>query len=123
FPKPKRTVANRAVRTVNELKAVLGRWYRFHSGYDPLFTWWCEAPFKAADDALLKYQTYVTTKLVGIWPDDKTTIIGDPIGREALLQELQYEMIPYTPEELLEIANKEWEWCQIELKKASREMG
>ena len=32
-------------------------------------------------------------------------------------------MIPYTPEELVEIANKEFAWCEAEMKKASREMG
>ena len=32
-------------------------------------------------------------------------------------------MIPYTPEELVEIANKEFAWCENEMKKASREMG
>ena len=32
-------------------------------------------------------------------------------------------MIPYTPEELIEIANKEFAWCEAEMKKASREMG
>ncbi|MCB1025895.1 MAG: DUF885 family protein, partial [Acidobacteria bacterium] len=33
------------------------------------------------------------------------------------------EMIPYSPEELVEIANKEFAWCEAEMKKASREMG
>ncbi len=121
--KPKRTVAYRASRTVGELRITLKRWYTFYNAYDPTFTWWCESPYKAADGALGKYQTYITEKLVGIRPDDKTTIIGDPIGREALIQELKFEMIPYTPEELIRIANKEFEWCQSELKKASREMG
>ena len=121
--KPKRTVANRAARTAGELRNVLKRWYTFHNAYDPIFTWWNESPYKAADAALGAYQTFITTKLVGIAADDKTTIIGGPIGREALLAELQFEMIPYTPEELIEIANKEFEWCQAELKKASREMG
>jgi uncharacterized protein (DUF885 family) len=32
-------------------------------------------------------------------------------------------MIPYTPEELLAIADKEYAWCEAELKKASRELG
>jgi uncharacterized protein (DUF885 family) len=32
-------------------------------------------------------------------------------------------MIPYTPEELIEIANKEFAWCDAELLKASKEMG
>ncbi|MFT3744939.1 MAG: DUF885 family protein [Pyrinomonadaceae bacterium] len=121
--KPKRTVANRAVRTVDSLRRTLRAWYTFYNAYDPTFTWWCEAPYKSTDEALGKYSTFITEKLVGIRADDRTTIIGDPIGREALIQELQYEMIPYTPEELVEIANKEFDWCIAEFKKASREMG
>lgn len=39
-------------------------------------------------------------------PGDTSDIVGDPIGREALMSELQSEMIPYTPEELIAIANK-----------------
>jgi uncharacterized protein (DUF885 family) len=121
--KPKRTVANRAVRTIASLRQTLRNWYNFHNAYDPSFTWWNKKPYEAAEDALQKYSTFVAGKLVGIAPDDKTTIIGDPIGRDALIAELQFEMIPYSPEELVEIANKEFEWCVAELKKASREMG
>jgi len=118
-----RTVANRAARAVASLRDTLRRWYAFYNAYDPTFTWWCESPYKEADGALLKYQTFISTKLVGIAPDDKTTIIGDPIGREALIEELKFEMIPYSPEELVSIANKEFDWCIAEFKKASREMG
>ena len=121
--KPKRTVANRAARTVTELRNVLRRWYTFYNAYDPMFTWWCSSPYKVADDALGKYASFISEKLVGIKPDDKVTIIGDPIGREALIDELKYEMIPYTPEELIQIANREFAWCENEMKKASREMG
>ena len=121
--KPKRTVAARASRTVIGLRTTLRNWYNFHAGYDPTFTWWNEQPYKKVDEALDSYNKYILDKLVGIRPDDKTTIIGDPIGREALIEELRFEMIPYTPEELVEIANKEFEWCIAEFKKASREMG
>lgn len=121
--RPKRTVANRAARTVGLLRQNLRSWFTFYNAYDPTFTWWCESPYKAADEALGKYQTFITEKLVGIKADDKTTIIGDPIGREALIEELKFEMIPYTPEELVQIANREFEWCIAEFKKASREMG
>jgi len=121
--KPKRTVAARASRTVQGLKATLRNWYNFHAGYGPTFTWWNESPYKKVDEALDSYNKYILDKLVGIRPDDRTTIIGDPIGREALIEELKFEMIPYTPEELVEIANKEFDWCIVELKKASREMG
>jgi uncharacterized protein (DUF885 family) len=50
-------------------------------------------------------------------------IVGDPIGREGLLEDLAGEMIPYTPEELIEIGNREYAWCEAEMKKASRELG
>ena len=54
---------------------------------------------------------------------DSSDIVGDPIGREALLAELGAEMIPYTPEELIAIANKELAWCETEMKKASADLG
>lgn len=122
-PRPKQTVANRAVGMIASLRQTLRNWYNFHAGYDPVFTWWNSNPYKAVDDSLQKYSTFVVKDLVGISPDDKTTIIGDPIGREALINELRFEMIPYSPEELVEIANKEFAWTEAELKKASREMG
>lgn len=122
-PKPKRTVANRAVRTIASLKRTLQLWNTFYTAYDPLYTWWNAEPYKAVDAALQSYQNYVSERLVGIRADDRVTIIGDPIGREALIEELEYEMIPYTPEELVEIANKEFAWCEAEMKKASQSMG
>ncbi len=121
--KPKRTVANRAVRTLAGLRVTLRNWYNFHNSYDPVFTWWNAEPYKAVEDSLQKYSEFIVQKLVGISPTDKTTIIGDPIGRDALLDELAFEMIPYSPEELVEIANKEFAWSEAEMKKASRDMG
>lgn len=56
-------------------------------------------------------------------PGDASDIVGDPIGRDALLVELNAEMIPYTPEELIAIANKEMDWCEAEMKKAARALG
>lgn len=123
YQKPKRTVAYRAVRTIASLRSTLRNWYNFHNAYDPKFTWWNKKPYEAVEAALQRYSEYVAGKLVGIAADDRTTIIGDPIGREALIRDLQFEMIPYTPEELVELAEREFEWCVAELKKASREMG
>src|SRR5262249_39746729 len=50
-------------------------------------------------------------------------IKGRPIGRDGLLVELEHEMIPYTPEQLLKIAERENSWCEAELAKAAQEMG
>ena len=121
--KPKRTVANRAAQTIGGLRQTLKNWFSFYNAYDPQFTWWNAEAYKAVDAALGTYQTYVSEKLVGIKADDRVTIIGDPIGRAALLEELEFEMIPYTPEELIELANQEFAWCETEMKKASRQMG
>ncbi|MFV0388272.1 MAG: DUF885 family protein [Pyrinomonadaceae bacterium] len=121
--KVKRTVAYRAARNLEILRTNLKSWYRFYEGYDPEFTWWNSAPYKALVESLGTYEKAISERIVGIAADDKTTIIGDPIGREALIEELQYEMIPYTPEQLVEIADKEFAWCEVEMKKAAREMG
>jgi xylan 1,4-beta-xylosidase len=56
-------------------------------------------------------------------PVDNSGIAGRPIGREALLAELKHEMIAYSPEELLDIAEREYAWCQAELRRAAQEMG
>jgi uncharacterized protein (DUF885 family) len=50
-------------------------------------------------------------------------IIGNPIGREGLMNELAFEMIPYTPEELIAIAGRELAWCEEQMRAASRQMG
>ncbi len=50
-------------------------------------------------------------------------IVGDPIGREGLFEDLRGEMIAYTPEQLIEIGNREYVWCEAEMKRASRELG
>jgi uncharacterized protein (DUF885 family) len=119
----KRTSANRAARVVGQLRETLRAWNSFYTGYDPLFTWWAAEPYKALDTALQEYAITVREKVAGVAKDDKDTILGDPIGREALLSDLASEFIPYTPEELIDIANHEFAWCEAEMKKASHELG
>ena len=55
-------------------------------------------------------------------PDD-SKIQGKPRGREGLISDLRDNMIPYTPEQLIALANREFAWCENEMKKAAREMG
>ena len=54
---------------------------------------------------------------------DASKIQGKPRGRVGLISDLRDNMIPYTPEQLIALANKEFAWCENEMKKASREMG
>jgi uncharacterized protein (DUF885 family) len=120
--KASRQVANRALRRLEQLRRTLRSWHGYYDGYDPIFTWWTAEPFKSADQALEKYAGTVREKLIGS-EKGNDDIIGDPIGREALLAELAHEFIVYTPEELIEIANKEFAWCEAEYKKAAADLG
>jgi hypothetical protein len=122
-PKIDPVTANRAVLTTTELTSNLKDWFQQYDGYDPVFTWWVDQPYKDANKALSSYIDFLKEKLIGIPPDDKTTIIGDPVGRKALTDELADNMIPYTPEELIAIAQTEYDWCMREMLKSSREMG
>ncbi|MBI1739153.1 MAG: DUF885 family protein, partial [Acidobacteria bacterium] len=75
------------------------------------------------DESLKAYVKVLREKVVGAKEGEDEPIVGYPIGREALLQDLASEMIAYTPEELVGIAEREFAWCEAEMKKASQAMG
>lgn len=99
--------------------------HTFYNGYDPLYTWWAPAPYKQLDSALKSYEAVWAEKIKTApgSKDDGSGIVGHPIGRDELIRQLQLEMIPYSPEELIDIANKEFAFCDAEMLKASEEMG
>lgn len=113
----------RAAMAVDQLRRALGDWNRFYAGYNPTFTWWLKEPYTVADKALEDYAWFLREKLAGFKKGGDEPVIGDPIGRDALIRYLQAEMIPYTPEELIEIAEKEFTWCEREMKRAADDLG
>jgi len=121
--KATRLVAFRAQEAADDLKKVLDSWYQFYAGYDPLFTWWVAAPDKRATQALEDYRKFLREKVLGMKPNEDEPVVGTPIGREALVSDLAAEFIPYTPEALLAIADREFTWCEAEMQKAAREIG
>lgn len=118
-------LGERAYGTVKGLQNALKSIYDFYNGYDPSFSWWMSLPYRSADSALGSYANALRARgrASNTQKDDGSGISGNPIGRDELIQQLKNEMIPYTPEELIDIANKEFAWCDQELLKASREMG
>ncbi len=124
-PNLTREVASRAEGAIKGQQRALKSVFEFYDGYDPQFGWWVTKPYQRLDTTLTKFASALKVKVdeTSLPKDDGSGIIGSPIGREELLRLLQYEMIPYSPEELVEIANKEFAWCDAELLKASREMG
>jgi uncharacterized protein (DUF885 family) len=166
-PTVSKTVANRSAEDVDRIRNVLGGWYRYYDGYDPLFTWWVKEPYTTLDAAMTNYARAIRTRLVGLPASGQqvaasgapaggrgnagggggggggagggrggagggaastaaapaTPIIGDPIGESGLAADLAHEMIPYTPQELMAIAEREYAFSLSEAKKAAREMG
>src|SRR6185369_13936502 len=64
--KLKKTVANRAATTVGGLRNTLRVWFNYYNGYDPLFTWWMDEPYKAVDQSLANYATYLNERVTGV---------------------------------------------------------
>ena len=118
-----RSVVNRAAGEVRVLQGVLSQWHGFRAGYDPLFTWWVGSPFKALEAELESYRRHLRENVAGLADENDDTIVGDPIGREALLAELVHERIPYSPEELIAIADAELAWCRERMLEAATELG
>ncbi|CAL5871934.1 uncharacterized protein PFLUO_LOCUS6189 [Penicillium psychrofluorescens] len=118
-----KTSAFRASRMIDSLRDHLKEWFGFYKGYDPSFDWWVTQPYNAVEKCLETASASIREKLVGIKPGNKDAIVGDPIGRHGLVDELLAEMIPYTPEEIIAIGEQEFDWCINEMKKASRSMG
>ncbi len=116
-------VALRAARALGSLREDLEDWYEHYAGYDPLFTWWAEAPYSAADSMLADYIEFVRERLLGIEPGGDEPIVGDPIGADGMKSDLEHEMIVYTPEELIAIGEREYAWCEAEMVQTARDMG
>jgi hypothetical protein len=151
--KPSPTICAHAATRVNQLRGTLRVWFNFYDIYDPQFSWWCDAVYKQADTALGAHLADLLKAAGITPPEggdaggfggrggggrggrgggggfavpaatgDTLTGIG-PAGRDALIEALRYNMIPYTPEDLIKLANLEFAWCDKEMLRASNEMG
>lgn len=109
--------AGRAAQAVVHVRVLLETWFEFWFGYDPLFAWWVERPFRALDKALGEYAERLNAQTVS-----GEMVLEAPLGRDALLDELRHAQIADTPEELIAAAQTEWNWCRTELRRAARDM-
>ncbi len=115
-------VALRAISSLQSSSRALDHWYSYFAGYDPLFTWWCKKPYENCQKALSDYTSFIKKDFTGR-DTDPNKIVGDPVGRDALVAALKREMIDYTPEELIAIAENEMKWVDKEFKKAAKDLG
>jgi uncharacterized protein (DUF885 family) len=141
--------AQRAAAQADRLRGALEQWFNFYSGYDPAFTAAVPQKYNEVSQGLVDYARVLRERVAGLKPGAgadagpqrqggrgrggrgggaanppvSDAIVGDPIGRDGLLEDLAGEMVPYTPEELIEMGNREYAWCEREMIRASREMG
>ena len=108
---------SKILNITTEIRAGLKDVYTFYNGYDPMFTWWVKKPYQEADSLLAGYAHSIQSHMTG------DNALVNPIGEEKLKDLLQFEMIPYGPEDLVDIANRQFAWCEAEMKKASQQMG
>lgn len=116
-------VALRAANRIQELRQAATQWFNHFDGYDPMFSWWVRAPWERFGEVAGSLQTTLRQDGAGIRPGQEEPTIGDPLGRDALLLDLRNEMIAYSPEELLELAERELAWGEAQLRIAARELG
>lgn len=108
---------------IASLKLRLESSFDFYNGYEPMFTWWVPKSHDRLQEKLKEYKELIAAK-TDLKPfDDGSNIAGKRVGKEVLNKMLKDEMISYNADELLKIADKEWQWCVSELLKASKEMG
>ena len=117
--------ANLAADAARGLQGTLKDYFNFYNGYDPMFTWWVPKTYTETDSLLGVFGNTIRRKgkVNNLQKDDGSGIIGNPIGSTELVRQLKLEWIAYGPEDLVDIANKEFAWCDAEMLKASRELG
>jgi len=119
----RKSLALRALNKLGELEKILNDWFGFYDGYDPLFGWWNRAPHSLLLSAIADYRRFLRETVLGVKAGEDEPIVGDPIGRDGLAIDLAHDMIPYTPQELINIAEKELTWCLNEWKLVAKETG
>ena len=120
-----RIVALRAVSFVGDLQTGLRNWYRFYAGYDPALHLVGERPVSPRERVAHEIHQGAARgdRRVQREGQDEPDHRRSDRRATGFAEDLDAEMIPYTPEELIAIAEREFAWCEAEMKKAAREMG
>jgi uncharacterized protein (DUF885 family) len=114
-------IALRASKLLSAFREDLKQWHTFYNGYNPAYSKQVAKPYEILDKQFEATAKFLRNDIAKA--SDPETIIGDPIGRDAVEAALRYEMIPYTPEQIVQLAERELSWCQEEMRKAAAEMG
>ena len=121
--KPQPHIALRAGRVAGRLSAALAAWHAHHADFVPGFSWWTQAPYDAAKEAVDAHAKHLREEVAGIKGEDDDPLVGHPIGKEALEEALAHEMIPYSAEEILALGERELAWGEERMAEAAFALG
>lgn len=126
---PTKYQALTASRSIDDIASRLKRWFENYDGFNPEFSWWVKKPHDEAAKALKEYSKYLREDIAGVKPAKpdgplpEQPLLGEAIGASSLQNYLDQEFIPYTPQELIAIAEQEFAWCEEQMRAAAKEMG
>jgi len=107
---------DRLITHLDLVSDALSHWWKFIGGYNPDVTWWCSETVSNLQESL----QCLKGMLVRHIGDE---LIGQPVGRDVLAQHLAASWIPHTVDELIDAAEREWEWCRRQCVAVVRDMG
>lgn len=109
---------------LEEIRQALSDAHTFYYGYDIEFTWWADRPYQQLDETLETYRDLISEHFDAEAEQlDDSGIVGNPIGRDEIIKRLEFEMIAYTPQDLIDIAEHQFAKTEEEMLRASRELG
>ena len=114
--------AMRAAESLDAMRESLKSWLGNYAGFLPEFNWWIKQPYDEAAKALEGYAKFLREEIAGIKGKDDAPLLGKAQGARNLQEQLAHEFIPYTPDELISIAEREFTWCETEMQKAAQDM-
>lgn len=116
-------LALRAAGAVSQLRETLKGWFKYYDGFKPEASWWLKKPCEDADKELEDYAKLLKEEIAGQKGKDEDPLVGESVGAAALAEEIRGEFLPYSAAELIAIGEREFAWCEAEMKKAARKMG
>lgn len=115
-------LALRAASATDAIRESLTEWFKFHDGYQPDFGWWVRQPCGKLTEALEAHAKFLREEIAGQKGKPEDPLIGEPLGAADLATEIAGEMLPYTAAELIAIGEREFAWCEEQMRAVAAEL-
>jgi len=115
--------ALRLAGKVKRLQKAVEDWYNHYANFQPGFDWWVKKNWETVKKDLEEYEKFLREKKAGVKDPENAPLMGEAVGEEVLDRLIREQFIPYTARELIAIGEREFAWCEEEMKKAAEQLG